>query len=162
MAAGDILYRRGIPIVFTDAGGDAVLSLNGLATGVARVSDRYDRGDGAQPEDYEARIVLDLAAGGVLVNSLEAYIGSSDATYTDGDAGDADAILTDAKLQNLIRIGSVSVEQSGAHLLVATKRVSIVARYIQAAVHNQSSANLQSGGVSRIILTPIIPQGQTA
>jgi hypothetical protein len=165
--ATNLVYRAlQTAITFKESGGSAVLTLNNLAHGAGRISARYDRGAGSQPEDFLLKSVLCWETAGVVGERVEIYIVESDGTDAEGALGTADAAWTDANIKPNLRIACINTTQAttGDAKNVASRRVTITERYFSIAVWSASAAShLQADdNASYIILTPVPPDVQAA
>lgn len=147
---------------FRDSGGDAVLTLNNLATVAGRVSAVYDRGAGSKPWLYHWRAVMQMNTAGVVGEVIEIYLFESDGTYEDGTIGVSDAALTTDKRKNGKLIGTVIVDTTSTATDITASGVCLISeRYFSVGVWNGTADNLQaSANVSRVNLTPIPPEVQ--
>ena len=93
------------PITFKDSGGSAVITLQNLAAGAARVSARYDRGAGDLPRLYKWRAVLQWTTTPTVNQYADLYVAESDGTYADGTVGASDAAVVAGQLKNLFKLG---------------------------------------------------------
>lgn len=165
--ATNLVYRASqTAITFKESTGSAVLTLNNLAHGAGRVSARYDRGAGSQPEDFFLKSVLCWETAGVVSERVEIYVVESDGTDAEGAFGTADAAWTDANIKPNLRLAAINTTQAttGDAKNVSTRRVTITERYFSIAVWNASAAShLQADdNASYIILTPVPPDIQAA
>lgn len=145
-------------IVFTDTGGDHVITANELANGAGRVSARRDRGAGSIARLHEVKVIIQYNATVVVGAPVEIYLFTSDGTYADGTVGTADAAFLTDKRRNGILIGVVLADQTLATVdTVATfQDVPISSRYYSIGLWNGSGVSLKaSNGASRIIVTPM-------
>ncbi len=153
-----VYTARGTPIVFQDSGGDAVITLNGLAADAKRISARYDMGSGSKPTLFEIRATYQMNTGGEIGEDLRVWIAPSDGTRPDGEEGTTDAALSsDNKLANMQLALSVPVDTvSTATNITGSGVVFIASRYFQVCVAAPESDALQaSANVSHVTLTPI-------
>lgn len=148
--------------VFTDAGGDVVFDLGGLAADGVRVSAQLDLGAAPRADRYEWRLIIDgFDTAPVVGESCDCYLATSDGTYTDADvSGDGAGSVDD--LPNLMYLGSAIVQTTTAgDDLVVSGVVEIVARYVNAVVHNNTAdALLSTADAHKFILTPVPPEVQ--
>ncbi len=165
--ATNLVYRAlQTAITFKESGGSAVLTLNNLAHGAGRISARYDRGAGSQPEDFLLEVVLCWETAGVVGERVEIYIVESDGTDAEGAFGTADAAWTDANIKPNLRLAAINTTQAttGDAKNVCKRRVTITERYFSIAVWSLSAAShLQADdNASYISLTPVPPDIQAA
>ena len=149
-------------VTFCDSGGDAVLTLNNLAAGAARVSAQVDRGAGSKPADYKWRAVIQLNAAGTVGERVRIGIVESDGTLIDGNAGASDAVFVVAQSPNVKVIGIVTVpDTNAAENFIASGECTILDRYYSVVVINDTAEALKaSANVSKVILTPMPPEMQ--
>lgn len=166
--ATNLIYRAlQTAITFKESTGSAVLTLNNLAHGTGRISARYDRGAGSQPEDFLLSSVICWETAGVVGERVEVYLVESDGTDAEGAFGTADAAWTDANIKpNLGCPDLINTTQAttGDAKNVAKRRVTLTERYVSVAVWSASAAShLQADdNASYITLTPVPPDVQAA
>jgi len=165
--ATNLIYRAlQTPITFKESSGSAVLTLNNLAHGAGRISARYDRGAGSQPEEFNLLSVLCWETAGVVGERVEIYIVESDGTDADGALGTADAAWTDANIKPNMKLACINTTQAttGDAKNVARRRVIITERYFSIAVWSMSAAShLQADdNASYISLVPVPPDIQAS
>lgn len=152
------------PVVFRDSGGDVVISLQNLAFNAGRVSARYDRGAGSQPQLHEVTGVFQFETAPALGEAIEIYLFQSDGTYADGTIGTADAALTSDKRRNGMLIGAVIADTTSVTTDIVARFVDvpISSRYYSIGVWNASAGdNLENtANASRVIVTPQPPEIQ--
>ena len=160
--ANKVFIARGTPVVFQESGGDAVITLLNMLTGVARVSARYDQGAGSTSEWWEWRATFQFDTTPVLGESVDLYLALSDGTLEDGDVGTADAAVLTPVLRNLVFIGSVVVQVATATVDQRASGICrIPSRYFSLVVHNNTADSLENtANVNTITMTPIPPEIQ--
>lgn len=170
MAAGDILIREGNTIVFGGAGGeDVTFSPAGTVDGAGRESNQWDRGDKAVTPGanlYKALFYCQLQATPVLGQTIDIYLKRSNGTIVDNDTGTADANIAagDLKIQNLLPVGSVVVDEAAAAVtfVLRVEQLLINERYIQVVMVNKSGASISATAAdTKFELTELIYQGQS-
>lgn len=155
-----IYVARETEIKFTASGGDVVLTLDNLASDVARISAQKDLGAGSKSQDYNVRIVIefDSTTAPVLGESVDVYISTSDGIDPDGQEGVADAnVGTNESLKNMIFIGSLIVTSTDVdHQMTASFVCRITTRYFSVVVHNNTADLIDNtANASWVIVTPI-------
>jgi len=145
------------PITFKDSGGSAVITLQNLGTGIARVSARYDRGAGDLPRRYQWRAVFQWTTTPTVNQYADIYLAESDGTYADGTVGTADANIAVGQLYNLFKLGYNRVATSSAATnMIVSGNCRINDRYFSVIVYNLSSVNFQNtANVSWVSFTPV-------
>jgi hypothetical protein len=145
-------------VTFKDSGGAGLrLTLNNLAAGQGRISDRYDKGAGARASRYKWRATLQFAAAPSPGEAVHLCLSTSDGSDPDGQVGAADAPLTDAKRVNLLDLGVVLADVTAADTkITASGVVEILDRYFSVGVWNATGRNLRAmNDASYITLTPL-------
>lgn len=161
--ANKIYIARETSLLFRDSGGDVALTLNNLATTVARISAQKDLGAGSKAQDYNIRIVVEFETAPVVGESVDVYIATSDGTDPDGQEGVSDADVGDnGSLKNMMHIGSLIVSTATVdHQMTTSFVCRITTRYFSVVVHNNTVDNLQAtANTSWVIVTPIPPEIQ--
>lgn len=156
--ANKIYIARETAITFKGSGGDVVITLNNLATGVARISAQKDNGAGSKALEYEVRAVMEFETVPVVGETVDLYLVTSDGTDPDGQEGTSDADVGDnGSLKNMTFIGSVIVTTATVdHQMTASFIIRIPTRYYSIVVHNNTADNLQAtANTCWVIVTPI-------
>ena len=144
-------------LVFKDSGGDAVITLQNLATTVGRISARYDRGAGSHARLYKWRAKMPFETAPVVGEYVSLFIAESDGTDADGLVGVSDAALTAAQATNLQFIGIVKVQTTGADTAFTASGYCLISeRYFSVGVINNTADNLQNdANTATVTLTPV-------
>lgn len=144
-------------VVFQESGGNVVITLLNMLTGVGRVSARYDKGTGSQPSWWHWAATFQLDTTPVVGELINLYVALSDGTLEDGDVGTADAAILEPVLANLHFIGSVVVQVATATVdFRASGFIYIPTRYFSIAVFNKTADSLENtANVNTISMTPI-------
>ena len=144
------------PVSFRDSGGTVAITLQNLGAGAGRISAQWDRGAGAQPMRYRARITCSWAATVTVGQAIELYLATSNGTDVDGTVGVVNAALTTEKRRNLQPVGFLIVDQTSANVpTTAAFTVDIYERYVSLGVWNATTVALQNtANTSYIVLTP--------
>ena len=165
--ANKIYINPETTVVWTDAGGDAVLDLgaNGGA-GVVAVGAVLDLGASPRSEWYEWKLVVDgFDTAPVVGEKVDAYLSFSDqatAGREDGDVGVANGTAATDDLPNLKFVGSAFVQTTTAgDELIVSGVVRITSRYVIPVIHNDTAdALLSTADAHRFELTPVPPEIQ--
>ena len=161
--ANKVLVARETPIVWSDTAGDLVMTLNALATTVARVGAQKDFGAGSTSEWYSWRLTVQFETPPVVGETVDVYLSTSDGTEEDGQEGVADADVGDnGSLKNMHYIGSLVVTTTdAAHDMTASGICRITTRYVSPVIHNNTADNLKAtNDTGEFTLTPIPPEVQ--
>lgn len=155
----DTKWTRGTPIVFSDSGGDVVITLANLLAAAARISARYDQGAGATAIDWEMRATFQMDTAGVIGDAIRVYVSTSDGTNPDGEEGVADAAATVAKLTNMHPGVTMVVDTVTPTVdITASCHVIITSRYFSIVVENATADSLENTAeVNQIVMTPLYP-----
>lgn len=147
----------GTPITFKDSGGTYGLSLNGLAAGIGRISERADKGTGAQPSWFAWRATMQIDTTGVAGEFVRVYLSTSDGTRPDGEVGAADAALTEDQASHCQLLGHVALNPVDATSNLTTSGIChIPTRYFSIGVFAPDTDALEAtANVSHVTLTPI-------
>jgi len=140
---------------------DATLTLSALAAGAGRISAQHDFGASARARLFTWRATFQMATAGVVGETIDIYLSTSDGTNPDGEEGVADAALGSTNsLRNMQYIGSVVVDTTSIEVdITASGRCVIDAQYASVVVHNNTADALKTDtGVHGVILTPV-PDG---
>ena len=161
--ANEIYRAIGTPIVFSDSDGTEPITLQNLATGAGRLSDRYDRGAGSQPWLYIWRAVIPFETAPVVGEMVEIRKYESDGTNADAGVGASDAALTenqrsyDNSLLGIVTVNTTSTDTA----CIASGICLISERYFSVGVWNATADNMQDdANAARVIFTPIPPEIQ--
>ena len=161
--ANKVYIARETPVVWSDTAGDLVMTLNNLATTVARIGAQKDWGAGSTSEWYEWRLTVEFETAPVVGETVDIYLSTTDGTEEDGQEGVADANVADNNsLKNMHYIGSLVVTSTGAdHPMTASGICRIATRYVSPVIHNNTADNLRADNDSgEFTLTPIPPEIQ--
>lgn len=161
--ANKVYVARETPIVWSDTVGDLVITLNNLATTVARVGAQKDFGAGSTSEWYEWRLTVQFDTAPVVGETVDIYMSTSNGTEEDGQEGVADADVGDnGSLKNMQFIGSLVVTTATAdHDMTTSGICRIATRYVSPVIHNNTANNLQAtNDTGEFTLTPIPPEIQ--
>jgi hypothetical protein len=159
------IYRAiGSPIRFKDTDATYTLTLNNLAAGAGRISDRWDRGAGSLPMRYRWKAVMQFETAPVVGEYVKLVKSESDGTNEDGNVGTADAALTAGPMANCKTLGIVSVQTTDAATdNIASGIVMLWERYVSFGVFNSTADNLKAtNDTSWIELTPMYDEIQAA
>lgn len=136
---------------------DAALTLSALAAGAARISLRYDFSVSGS-EELEWRATFQMGTAGVVGESIDIYISTSDGTNPDGEEGAIDAALgsTDS-LKNMQFVGSVIIDTTSIDTdITASGRFTLSAQYASVVVHNNTADALKTDtGVHGVKITRV-------
>jgi hypothetical protein len=149
------------PITFQDSGGTVDITLAGLATQGARISDRYDRGAGSKPRRYEWRFVCQWTNTPAQWGQVQLFLVESDGTYADGNYGTSDAAVS--PLPNTVPFfGRTWVTNATANSNFVTSGVlQINDRYFSIIIYNAGSVAFRNtANINYFILTPIPEETQ--
>lgn len=157
-----VYVKRETPVVWTDAGGDLVITLNNLAAGAVRLGARKDWGAGSTSEWYEWRCTVQFETAPVVGQTVDIYLSTSDGAEEDGQLGAADAAADTDSIRNMKFVGSVAVTSTDAdHAMTASGVCRITTRYVSPCIYNHTADNLRADNdASEITLTPIPPEVQ--
>ena len=161
--ANKVYIARETPIVWSDTAGDLVMTLNELATTVARIGARKDFGAGSTAEWYEWRLTVQFDTAPVVGETVDIYLSTSDGTEEDGQEGAADADVGDnGSLKNMQLIGSLIVTTTTVdHDMTTSGICRIATRYVSPVIHNNTADSLQAtNDTGEFTLTPIPPEVQ--
>lgn len=156
--ANKIYVAQETSLTFKDSGGDVVITLNNLATQVARISVQKDRGAGSIAREHTIRGVFEWETQPVVGQGVDLYLSTSDGTDPDGQEGVSDAdIGALGSLNNMTFIGRVLVTTATVdHQMTATFHILISTRYYSLVAYNNSDDNLQAtANTSWIVSTPV-------
>jgi hypothetical protein len=169
MAAGDVYFLAGTPVVWRDTGGQA-MSLSSLASANAREGVRYDWGAGAKPAFFRWTARTQFAVAPTIQTGLEIHFGLWDdesgvADAWGGLAGTDSAYTTAAgiaKRESLTFAGIVHAETSAVGPFIKGGYLYQPARYMSPFATNSSNQALASSGTyaSLIRVTPYYAQVQ--
>ena len=142
---------------------DYALTLSALAAGAGRISAQADFGAASHSEWFTWRATFQMATAGVVGETIDIYLSTSNGTNPDGEEGVADAALgsTDS-LRNMHYIGSVVVDTTTINTDISASGVCrIPTRYASVVVHNNTADALKTDtAVHGVVLTPIPPEVQ--
>lgn len=161
--ANKVYVARETPIVWGDTAGDLVMTLNNLATTVARIGAQKDFGAGSTSEWYEWRLTVQFDTAPVVGETVDVYLSTSDGTEEDGQEGVADANVGDnGSLKNMQYVGSLTVTTATVdHDMTTSGICRIATRYVCPVIHNNTVDNLQAtNDTGEFTLTPIPPEVQ--
>lgn len=136
----------------------ANLTLSALGAGSGRVSARHDLGASSVSRLYEWRATFQMGTAGVVGETIDIYLSTSDGTNPDGEEGTADAALSSTnKLKNMQYIGSVSVDTTSTNTdITSSGFCEINSRYFSVVVHNNTADALKTDtAVHGVKLTPV-------
>ena len=139
------------------------MTLNNLATTVARMGAQKDLGEGSTPEWFNWRLTVQFETAPVVGETINIYISTSDGTEEDGQEGTANANIADNNsLANMNLIGHLKVTSTDAtHSMTASGICRIPTRYYSPVVHNTTADNLKAtNDTSKLTITPIPPESQ--
>ena len=147
-------------IVFADSAQtpDKNLTLSALASGAGRISAQYDRGAGSKAGVYKWRATFQMGTAGVVGQTIDIYISSSDGTNQDGEEGTSDAALGSAdSLKNMVLAGSVVVDTTSTNTDITASGLCVVPdRYLSVVVDNNTDDALRTDtSVHSVSLTPV-------
>jgi len=139
------------------------LTLTALAAAAGRISARHDLGAASHARLYEWRATFQMATAGVVGETIDLYVSTSDGTNPDGEEGTVDAALGSTNsLKNMDYIGSVTVDTTSINVdITASGECVINSRYFSVVVHNNTADALKTDtAVHSVKITPIPPEGQ--
>lgn len=143
---------------------DNNLTLSALAADAGRVGVQQDL-TATHARLYEWRATVQMGTAGVVGETIDIWLSTSDGTNPDGEEGIADAALgsTDS-LKNMIYVGSVTVDTTTINVdITGSGTVAVNARYVSVVVHNNTADALKTDtGVHSVTLTPVPDQVQAA
>ena len=147
-------------LLFADAAQaeDVTLTLSALAAGAGRVSARHDFGVASNARLFEWRATFQMGTAGVVGETIDLYLATSDGTNPDGEEGTVDAALGSAdSLANMQYIGSVVVDTTSTNTdITSSGFVVINARYTSVVVFNDTADALKTDtAVHGVTLTPV-------
>ena len=155
---------EGTSLTWTDAGGDNVFDIGGLASDAVRAGASDDLGAGARSEWYRYTLTIDgFDTDPVVDEAVNLYLSfSEDNTAFDGDLTSSDAASAKVVLPNLLFLNSAIVQTTtAANELIISGKVRILHRYVQPVIHNATAdALLSSSDAHKFVLTPTPPQIQ--
>jgi hypothetical protein len=157
--------RPGTAITFSDtttSGTNYKMTTQNIGA-AGRVSDRVDKGTGAQPAYWEWRCTFRLNAAGTVGTTIDFYVASSNGTHNDGELSSTDAALTTTDpLLNLRPAGSLVIDKTTANAdITGSGQVYIPSRYFSWVYWNGTGVLLQNTiSVSFCELTPMTPEAQ--
>ena len=166
MAAGDVLWKEGTTITWTDSGGDEELDLGGADgdAGDVCVGSYHDFGAAPRPFDYRLDIDIDgFSSAPTVGQQVLVYI--SEASSTSLFTGpEAPADTTDStgdinRLPNMLGPFPVTVRSttSGDNLR-ASYEFRSSSRYLAPVVHNATAVELlTSSDAHTVKITPLYP-----
>lgn len=133
------------------------LTLTNLLAGAGRVSARHDF-TVTGSRIFEWRATFQMATAGVIGETIDIYLSTSDGTNPDGEEGTADAALgsTD-KLKNMHYIGSVVIDTTSINVdITSSGRFDLNARHASVVVHNNTADALRTDtSVHGVKITPV-------
>lgn len=152
-------------IVFADSSQtpDENLTLSALAAAASRISARHDRGAAAKTRLFEWRATVQMATAGVIGETHQLYLSTSDGTNPDGEEGTADAAVSSAnKLRNMQFFGAIIVDTTSTDTdITASGLVLINSRYVSVVLFNNTADALRTNtGVHSVALTPLVEEIQ--
>ncbi len=139
------------------------MTLNNLATTVARMGAQKDLGAGSTPEWFTWRLTVQFETAPVVGETIDIYISTSDGGEEDGQEGTANANIADNNsLKNMTLIGHLLVTSTDtSHDMTASGICRIPTRYFSPVVHNTTADNLKAtNDTSELTITPIPPETQ--
>jgi hypothetical protein len=163
-AANRILILKGVPITFTDTGGDRALTLAGLAaatgctTACTRCSAQYVKtGANVKSQLWEMRPHLQLTGTNSLNEVVEFYVATSDGTFVQGNIATTNGLIDINKRKNLTFAGVLVVDQQATNttMVAAFPRIVIDEVAFQVCVSNQTSLPFNSSAVHGVTMTPM-------
>lgn len=156
---------RETAITFQDSSGTVAINVQNMATVTGSYSAQLDRGSGSTASLYNWRGTVQMNTTGVVGETVDLYIATSDGTNTDGannyitgtSASSLGALTSTNALKNLIYIGSVIVDVADANKThTASGVVFIPTRYMQLVVWNGTTKTLKNtANANTFSLTPI-------
>ncbi len=113
-----INQNQGTIITWRDSGGTHVITLKGLASGTGRQGAEHDFGVAAVAPRYmwQAFVQMDTATPPVLKETIDIFWKTSpNGNEYDNDDGTGDiAVSAEDKLNNLLYLGSISIDEAAA------------------------------------------------
>lgn len=144
---------------------DAIFEVDGLASGAGRQSTMLDLGTAARSSLFAWRAWCQFATTPVLAEVIDLYIKTGDTvtTHDDNDDGGTDAAVSSInKLKNLLKIGSIVVDEAVADVPMAASGVIYLPHREVGVVWWNSTADALTTDVDEngFSLTPVPPEAQ--
>jgi hypothetical protein len=152
-------------ITWLASGGSAVFTPTSLAASTGRQGALYDFGTSAAPRIFTWRAWVKFATTPVVGETIDIYLKTSDGSHPDNDDGTGDAAVSaEDKLKNLIRIGSITVDEaSTTPEFAASGEIAIYHRYGAPVFWNATVDALSSTAADHgFKLTEVPAQAQAA
>jgi hypothetical protein len=165
MATQQVLATKLTPITFKDSGGDAVITLQNLATATGRKAALFDRGAGSKPREYMVTAIMQCESTVVVGLTVDLYLCQSDGTYISGNLGTGDEAFPLVASPNVKLIGSVTTQVTTAktNFIKRFENVTIIERYFAPCAYNLTGVNLtNTANTCIIIFTPVVDDIQAA
>lgn len=164
MAGGVI--SLGSPITFEPSGTPA-FTLTSLAAGAGRLSAQKDQGASAVTREYLLEFKTKFATTPVIGQKLSIFLVRSDGTNVDGGVSTADAALTAAQIERVVKegqhVGDLVVGIADATKVFTLREiVSVPNRYFSVAVINWTDDALSSTGTDHAASCTPLEQSITA
>lgn len=158
--ANKIYHATETSLLFADAAQaeDETLTLSALAAAAGRISARHDFGAASKSRIYEWRATFQMATAGVVGETIEIYLSTSDGTNPDGEEGTADAALSSSnKLKNMHLIGVVVVDTTTIDTDITSSGCFVLsARYASICVFNNTADALKTDtAVHGVVIAPV-------
>ena len=134
-------------------------AVDGMASGVGHISNRYDFGPGPRTTLFEWRGNAILSSGTPIGATVDTYISTDNSVFKDGKLPTVDSVVSSFdKRRNLMFCGSLTCDSPGGVSGVPDPAISagiveIFARYISVVWFNNTNYPLGTGNC--FILTPI-------
>ena len=137
---------------------DKNLTLSALAAGAGRVSVQHDFGASSFSRLYGWRATVQMATAGVVGETIDIYLSTSDGTNPDGEEGVAVAALASSdSLANMHYIGSIVVDTTSTDTdITSSGFCTIDARYASVVLFNNTADALKTDtAVHSVKITPV-------
>ena len=155
----------GVPYTFADAGqtpaggGTLVpMTFSALPSQNLQITDRVNKGAGAQPSLWEARCRLSITGTNVVGHDVQFYIASSDGTDIDNGLAATNTRSTSVDgRRNLRFIGSLIVYQTTTNttIFASFNNIYIPSQYFSLVVFNNTTLPIETSTTKhRCVLTP--------
>jgi hypothetical protein len=144
-------------ITWLAAGGTAAFTPTSLAGTSGRQGAHHDLGTSSIARRFAWRAWIVPGATRTVGNTIEVYLKTSDGTHHDNDDGTGDLALSSVnKLNNLLHIGTIVIDEDAAVEMTKSGEVFLAHRYVAPVFYNTSANALSAtAGHFGFSLTPV-------